>query len=369
MKKKLLAGVLALSLLATGCSSLLERDYVDVTPHNSNPTSEGDPSVLRAESYQELVNALVYFISQGVETGSIRLYGSSKDAEADLEAACLEVVQEDPLGAYAVEYIKYNITSIVTYDEADVQITYRRSREQVASILSATGTTAIRSELEEAMASFAAERVLRISYFNEDYDYIRSLIRQAYLSTPETALDYPQADVTFYPETGRQRIVEILLTYQLDQEELERRKQDLALASEEMAAVLWNAVGDKGLLDIRRAILDTAAYDPDGGGTAYHALVERRADSLGLALSMSLLCRQLEFSCQIAEGTLNGAPHSWNLVSTQEGWRHLDLSVETEGDSPFLTDQQLEEAGYDWDRDSVPACPALPEAGDIQSPA
>ena len=361
MKKKLLAGVLALSLLATGCSSLLERDYVDVTPHNSNPTAEGDPSVLRAESYQELVNALIYFISQGVETGSIRLYSDSQDAEADLAAACLEVVQEDPLGAYAVDYIKFNITSIVTYDEAEVQITYRRSREQVASIISATGTTAIRSELEEAMASFAAERVLRISYFNEDYDYIQSLIRQAYLASPETALDYPAADVTFYPESGRQRIVEVLLTYQLEPEELERRQRALSMASEEMAARLWGAEGDEGLLELRQAILDTASYDPEGGSTAYHALVQHQADSLGLALSMSLLCRQLEFSCQIVEGTLDGEAHSWNLVSTQEGWRHLDLTLPAGEEGPFLTDQQMEEAGYAWDRDAFPACSAPQE--------
>ena len=79
-------------------------------------------------------------------------------------------------------------------------------------------------------------------------------------------------------------------------------------------------------------------------------------DSLGLALSMSLLCRQLEFSCQVVEGTLNGEAHSWNLVVTQEGWRHLDLTLPTEGDSPFLTDQQMVEAGYDWDHDVFPAC-------------
>ena len=369
MRRKLLAGILAFSFFMTGCSSLLERDYVDVTPHNSNPTAEGDPSVLRADSYQELVNALMYFISQGVETGSIRLYGDSQDVEADLEAACLEVVQEDPLGAYAVDFIKYNITSIVTYDEAEVQITYRRSREQVASIISATGTTAIRSELEEAMAAFATERVLRISYFNEDYDGIQSLIRQAYLAEPETALDYPQADITFYPESGRQRIVEVLLTYQLEPDELERRKRALALASEEMTAVLWDAVEDEGLLDVRQAILNTSVYDPEGGSTAYHALVQHRADSLGLSLSMSLLCGQLEFSCQIVEGSFNGEPHAWNLVNTQAGWRHLDLSGTSAEDSPFLTDQQMEEAGYEWDRDSVPPCIALSEGEDTASPS
>ncbi|MCF2595061.1 hypothetical protein [Pseudoflavonifractor phocaeensis] len=367
MKRRFLAAVTAAALLLSGCSSLLNRDYVHVTPHNSNLTAEGDPSVLRVESYQELVNALIYFISQGIETGSIRLYSDSRDAEADLEAACLEVVQEDPLGAYAVDYIKYNVTSIVTYDEADVQITYRRSREQIASIASATGTTAIRSELEETMAAFAPECVLRISYFDEDYEYIQALIRQAYFAAPETALDYPRASVTFYPDSGRQRIVEILLTYQLDQEELQRRKSALALLADDMAGRLWDAMDDQGLLDIRAAILGSARYVPGGGSTAYHTLAEHQADSLGLALAMSLLCQRLNYSCQIVEGSLNGEPHSWNLVSTQAGWRHMDLARPAGEEDVFLWDAQMEQLGYDWDREAVPPCEA-PEESDAPSP-
>lgn len=115
---RLLAGMTALCMLLSGCASLLNREYVSVTTHNMAPTAEGDSSTLRAESYQELVNALLYFITQGTEEGSIRLYVDAEDVEADLEAACLEVVQEDPLGAYAVEFIKYSVSSVVTYCEA-----------------------------------------------------------------------------------------------------------------------------------------------------------------------------------------------------------------------------------------------------------
>ena len=131
MKRQLLAGMTALTLLLnTGCSALLNRQYTYVTAHNiTAPTAEDDPSILRAESYQELVNALIYFINQGAETGTIRLYMDSEAVETDLENACLEVVQEDALGAYAVEYIKYRVDSVVTYNQADVEIVYRRSRE------------------------------------------------------------------------------------------------------------------------------------------------------------------------------------------------------------------------------------------------
>ena len=187
MKGRILAGALSVSLLLTGCASMLTREYGSVEPHSATLVSEGDANTLRAESYQDVVNGLIYFINRGAESGSIRFDGEEPDVRALLDEACLEVVQEDPLGAYAVEYIKYNVAPIVGSYEADIHITYRRSREQVAAITDATGASAIRSELSEALAAFSPEVVLRISYFEEDEAYLRQLVREAYLSDPASA--------------------------------------------------------------------------------------------------------------------------------------------------------------------------------------
>ena len=227
MEKRLFALLTASALLLTGCSALLERDYSQVAPHNTAPTTEGDPSILRADSYQELVNALIYLVGTGAETGTVRLYTDAEDVETFLSDACLEVVQEDPLGAYCVEYIKYSVDPVLTYSQAQVHITYRRTREQVSSIVQATGVTAIRSELESALSSFAPERVLRISYFEGDETVIQDLARQAYYATPASALGMPQVSVSIYPDSGRQRIVEILLDYPLELPELEERRDAL----------------------------------------------------------------------------------------------------------------------------------------------
>jgi len=357
MKRRLLCAVLSLSLLLTGCASLLERDYVSITPHNANLTAEGDPSVLRAESYQELVNALIFFINLGTESGSIRLYLDAEDVEADVEAACLEVIQEDPLGAYAVEHIKYTIDSVVTYYEADIQITYRRTREQVASIVSATGTAAIRSELETALAAFAPERVLRISYFDRDEEYIRTLCREAYLATPATALDMPEVTVSIYPDQGRQRIVEIGLAYQLDGAELEHRRDALARTLQELTQPLSEKSEEAKLSELLGLLADTVNYDSAAGSTAYHALVEGSSNSQGLALALAALCGSAELNSQVVSGEWNGLPHFWAVVQTQEGWRHLDP---TENGVFFATDNQAAEAGYSWHGQNIPSCAASP---------
>ncbi|MFQ9480833.1 MAG: hypothetical protein ACLR1K_02055 [Oscillospiraceae bacterium] len=62
---------------------------------------------------------------------------------------------------------------------------------------------------------------MRISYFEEDEAYIQQLVRQAYLSNPATALDFPDAQVAMYPESGQRRIVEVTLTYHQSLQTLE----------------------------------------------------------------------------------------------------------------------------------------------------
>lgn len=74
MKKyTLLPLLLALSLL-TGCGSLLERSYTAVTPHTQFSDESKNDAILRAETYQGLVSALLYLVEQGEETGTVRLY-------------------------------------------------------------------------------------------------------------------------------------------------------------------------------------------------------------------------------------------------------------------------------------------------------
>lgn len=353
MKKRIAALLLAGTMLLTGCSSLLEREYVSVTPHNAAPTTEGDPSTLRADNYQELVNALVYFITLGMEEGTVHLYTDWEDMDHQLETACLEVVQEDPLGAYSVEFIKYEFSHLVPYTEAKVQISYRRSREQVSSIVSVTGATAIRSELKSALADFSSERVLRIGYFDRDEEFIRTLARQAFYDSPMSALDRPELDITIYPDKGRQRIVELNMTYHLEPDILRDRRDELGMEVAEMSRSVPFSGTDTYLLSAVRTLLGRVRYNPNGGTTAWHAITQGEANSEGMALAFSALCQQLHLPCRVVEGTRNDSPHFWNIVSTAEGWRHLDL---TTAEHLLLLDSQASEAGYDWLVNSVPKC-------------
>ena len=158
--KRGIAAALALScaLLLTGCSSLLESPYAVVEPHTERPATAEDSSAVQAGTYSELVNTVLFFVSQGTEKGLIQLTDDyDGDVEEDLNRACLEVAKDDPLGAYAVDFIKNDCTKVLTTYEATITISYRRTREQIRSLVNVTGTSAIRDEVRAALADFQSE--------------------------------------------------------------------------------------------------------------------------------------------------------------------------------------------------------------------
>ena len=198
--------------------------------------------------------------------------------------------------------------------------------------------------------------MLRISYFEGDEAYIQDLARQAYYTAPEYALDFPEISVEIYPDFGRQRIVEISLHYHMDPVQLQARYESLGRVLDRWANDYW----DCQPLDFAQALAQRCDYDPEGGSTAYHVLVERRADSQGAALALLALCGRLELGGELVEGTLlageEESPHFWTIVDTENGPRHLDPSPPEGTELALRTDREMEDLGYIWDRDNAPAC-------------
>lgn len=356
MKRRCLALALAGCLALSGCSSMLERSYGSVTPHVDKPVTAEDSSAVRVKNYQELVSAVLYLVSQAQEEGVIQLYDYTGDPENDLAAACLEVAAEDPLGAYAVDYIKHEYTRVVSYYQATVSIHYRRTPEQIRSLVKVTGSRAIRAELQEALAAFAPEVVLRVAYFSQDEETIDRLIREAYYDTPQTAFGLPEAEISLYPDSGSQRVVEILLTYPEETALLREKAEILAGRVEELFPGTL-AGTDLDREAIARMQVSTlwdrsscgASYDPEGGSTAYDAIVEGVADSEGMALAYALLCGKQGVTCEVVEGTWKGQPRFWNAVFLGDGQTlYLDPSRLPELSAVLWRGDEMKGMGYDW---------------------
>ena len=214
MRKRVWALAAALLMLPlTGCGSLLNRDYSVTEPHSSSYYESEDRSVLRAESYQDLVNALLVLIGGGAKEGTIWLYpdDSGLPAPQAAERACLEVKKETPLGAYAVEYLTYTVDETPrNYDAIQLTVGYRRTAAQVAGIVHITSTSALGDLLREAARNHAAELVVQVGYFDHQAEEVRTQVTQIQAEVePESKEPWT---VNFYPDSGNAGIIEVLLS-------------------------------------------------------------------------------------------------------------------------------------------------------------
>ena len=208
---RLAAAGLALGLL-TGCASLLERSYTTSEPHSSKFWESEAAATLRAENRQDMVNDLLILVGQHTESAVIRLYEYNDDMTVaeTLDAAATEVQQETAMGSYAVEYITYTVSSDNRpYSEIKLALGYRRTEEQVKSIVHATSISALHALLTAAAETSAEELVVQVGYFQDQAQEVRDIavqVEQEVLDAEE-----PTWQVEFYPNESAAGIIEILM--------------------------------------------------------------------------------------------------------------------------------------------------------------
>lgn len=212
MKKLKITAALCALLLLTGCASLLERQYSTVEPHSSKFWESEAADTLRAENHQDLVNDLLLLIGQHTESATIRLYNFKDDMTVaeTLEQATTEIQQETPMGAYAVEFITSSSQAQRGYYEVSVQISYRRTAEQIQAVVNATSTEALSSLLETALDNGETELAVRIGYWRAgDRERVAEIAAQ--LREERGLADTPPWGVYYYPAEETAGLIEFVL--------------------------------------------------------------------------------------------------------------------------------------------------------------
>ena len=211
MRKKFIPLTLALCLTLAGCGNIvLERSYSVSAPHSEVYWENENADTLRADSYQDLVNALLLLLGEHSEEGTVRIYGNDEEAASMAEQACREVQEETALGAYLLEYISYTDAQERAYYEMHVRLGYRRTAEEQAAIITATSTEALPDLLRLTAEEGAVKRVaVRFGYFTTDRDGLREMVREVQ-SEVEPNFEQPW-QVYFYPDTDDVGIVEVVL--------------------------------------------------------------------------------------------------------------------------------------------------------------
>ena len=381
MKKRILAlGLGAVLVLGSGCAAMLERSHVSSTAHVDYAVEDGDESILRAETYQGLLNSLRYFIDEHRNGGVVRLYNYNGDVESDLPAARDEVLQ-DPVGAFAVGTLSYDSTRILTYYEVKLTISYTRTAKEVEAVPEVFGLSGVQQELGRLVTERQRSAVFMATYFSGDEGMVERLLMEGvynapalfcYPAGPETNLTH---EISFYPETGTRRIVEVKVSWPDSDEEAARRVEEL----EQVSSALLEAnppAGESYTVEELAALVRGAhgGEDNQGANLPRDVLSGEAATDSGLLMAMEYLCRQCGIEAIMAWG--EGPRQSWLIVSTPDGYRHLPVDClyapeESGGEGPggenpdgeepappivLYTDREMAELGYEWPAPLYPVC-------------
>ncbi len=378
--KRLAALTLAAALLLCACGP---SSYSDIHPHlDSSTITHEHNGELRASNYTELRGAILHFVEAGLEEGTVTLAGYDGNAENDLRTACSEVTNDEPLGAYGVEYMSYNCVRVLANYEASVSITYSRSREELDRIKSVSRAADFRAELLSTLREFGSELTAEVSYYVEESYDAAKIVAEYMESDPFVSLGSPSIEVNVYPSSGLSRIIEVKFTYPYPVETLRARQTALEDAIGGMLASA--SVEEDGAAETVRGLVRALCercefvdepeyddYDTEGAGdvrNAYGALVDGAAASEGYALALSALCGELGIETRRVDGRWNGAEHSWNLVELDGLWYHVDASLcDYYANESFLFGTDAEAEGeLKWSPQGLPQTAEEPYSWEIE---
>ena len=363
MGKKHLALVMAAVVVFSlcGCSGWFNKEYLSVKdyvpPVQENYSSKDKISV---RNFTSLRQALLRFAYAGESEGRI-VFDASYDGDPleDLASACWQVRTQDALCAYCVENIAYELTKIVTTNEATVYYSYSNFCESADNIVHLPYSYGVESTLLETLENRDRKLVVLVASSSYTAEDIEGLLTRVYRENPTLVPREPRASVNMYSGTGSQRLYEISINYGLTSEELEQRIAAL------QAVDAFSGMDMESLSNGQRALaacqylmehcqLSAAATD----NTAYSALVNHMANSEGLAFAYVDLCRQLKLECSIVYGQYQWQDRCWNIVKIDGSYYHVDVfeAINSGLESSFMVNDENFWGNHRWDVASYPKC-------------
>ena len=234
MRRLLVLPLAALCLCLTACASLLEGEYSQVEPHADRYWESAADDILRAGSYQDLVNTILLLIEGQEPSGVVRLYLTDvayTDAWDMVRTACAEVREETAIGSYSLHALNFSMEELRdSYYEVSLLPMYRRTQADIDSIVETSSSSAIYDMVLVAWERGEERLTVRYTYLAEDEATLAEniLLLQRELEgagaegdtpadpaeeAPEGQEAAPPAltpwEICFYPPGGDSSIVEV----------------------------------------------------------------------------------------------------------------------------------------------------------------
>lgn len=304
--KRLAALTLAL-LCLTSCASMLEREETYTAPHVENPPASL-AGAYRVNTYSGLRSALETYVEEGMTQGSLRFPATYPgNLTVDLEKAKRQLMEEDPLGCYALGDVTFHINRIIAYYEVTAAFDYKVDPAEYMTLETVKTSAALAEKMAAALRDFGSGFTVLMDVpapWETVEDFAANALDMGYNADPSVALGRPDLEVTCYPEDRDRAVVKVQLTYPESATVLRLRQKNLLHAAEEFADGV-----EADAFSVHAALLARYPYDPRGGGTAADVFLTGAASDEGLARAFALVCE--------IKGIENSGPA---LGEGEKGW-------------------------------------------------
>lgn len=357
--RRLIYCILALSLLLTGCG-WLDGSYSSVTPHQQH-SDEKENLPQSVENYLQLRGALENMVTSGMQSSVISLQNFQQDQIDDsMDMAVRYVKTSFPMGAYAVEDISYEMGSVGGSPAVAVEITYLHEYREIQAVQRVTDMDQVRERIGNALKEYDAGLVMLIE--NYQAADIHQIVDDFAQDNPSAVMETPEITVQMYPDSGRQRVLELKFSYESSRDSLRSMQEVVQRVFNSAALYVSRDAQDYQKLSQLYAFL-MERFDfyhlKTSITPAYSLLNHGVGDSYAFAVVYAEMCRRAEVECQVVVGTRRGEPWYWNMVLDDGYYHHVDLlACQQWGSYRELTDVQMTD--YVWDYSAYPECTGRP---------
>lgn len=354
--KRLIPLLLIMSLLLSGCAGILDGSFHSVTPHEEKYTPK-EEQIVSASNYGSLYATLCAMVEKGEESGIIFVekYDQSM-VEADMKRAIKQAMVKEPIAAYAVTEITFDLGANAGQSAVAVNITYLHNRTEIEKIQRMADMIKAKDAIGNALNSCESSLVLHVDNF-EDMDFVQWVKNYA-AEYPEKVMEAPEVTANIYPSEGKKRVVELKFAYQNSRDDLKTMQTQVGPLFD-VAAIYAGMDGDEmdRFFKLYSFLMGSSPnFQLETSITPAYSLLEHGVgDSRAFATVYSAMCRLTGLECVTVTGTRAGEPWYWNIVRMDGEYYHIDLLQCHQAD---LFEGKFDEdmSGYVWDYSAYPEC-------------
>ena len=345
--------IVSVCAILCGCDFWTNGEHLSVTPHEEEALQLNN-EIIHVSTFTQIQDVLVELVENGTENAVV-----SADAfnigtlNFLIESAINHVVTENPVGAYAVDKIDYEIGTNRGAHVVAFKFSYLHNRSEILRIKKVKHMSEAVDQIYSALDNCEHSLVIRVDRYIVT-DFVQ-LVQNYYNDNPDLVMELPKISANLYPQKGEDRIIEVNFTYQTSRDQLVKMQELVApfFQSAELYVKETNQISEV-YYQLYSFLMERNRYKMETSITPTYSLLQHGVgDSRAFANVYAKMCRTAGLDCRVVTGTRGGISWCWNIVRYRGNYYHIDL-LRCSEENDFSMSLSYDMTDYVWDYTMFP---------------